>query len=293
MKEILVSVVLGSYNRRAFLETTLESVRANGQDFSYEIIVVDGGSTDGSLDYLKRQKDVVTIIQHNHGEFRGKRIERRSWGYFMNLGFKAARGKYILMISDDCLLIPGAIANGVGQFEQMLLEGQKVGAIAFYWRNWPEQKDYWVGLTLGDKMFVNHGLYLRSALEEVGWIDEQTYQFYHADGDVCLKLWQAGYSVVDCKSAFVEHCDHVKAGRISSSKDWENYLKKWAGIFYDGNQNNTGGWLYYSYIDQHQSFKRFPLLGRVQILMKRSFTRLRHILEKWKKRVMKYVVIKS
>lgn len=288
MKEILVSVVLGSYNRWAFLETTLESVRANGQDFSYEIIVVDGGSTDGSLDYLKQQKDVITIIQHNHGEFRGKKIERRSWGFFMNLGFKAAHGKYILMISDDCLLIPGAMRNGVEQFEKMLNEGQKIGAIAFYWRNWPEQKDYWVGLTLGDKMFVNHGLYNRSALEEVGWIDEHSYQFYHADGDLCLKLWQAGYSVADCKNAFVEHCDHIKAGRISSSKDWENYLRKWEGIFYDRKQNNAGGWLYYSYIDLHQTFKKFPLISRVQIHLNTVFTYLRHHMERLKKKVKKY-----
>jgi len=66
-----------------------------------------------------------------------------------------------------------------------------------------------VGLTLGMKIFVNHGLFLRSALEEVGGIDEQTYHFYHADRDLCLKLWQAGFSVLDCKTAFVEHCNHI------------------------------------------------------------------------------------
>ena len=253
-----VSVVLGTYNRRAFLKAALESVRSNRQDFPYEIIVVDGGSTDGSLQYLAKQKDVITIIQHNRGEFHGRQIERRSWGYFMNLGFKAAKGKYILMISDDCLLVPGTLKNGVWQFEELLSEGQKIGAMAFYWRNWPEQKEYWVGLTLGMKMFVNHGLFLRTALEEVGWIDEETYQFYHADGDLCLKLWHTGYSVVDCKTAFVEHYNHIKPNPIPSGKDWEAYLKKWTGIFYDPKKNNDGGWLYQSYIDLHETYHRFP-----------------------------------
>ncbi|MCK4664982.1 MAG: glycosyltransferase [Bacteroidales bacterium] len=44
-----ISVVLGSYNRKPFLEKAIESVRNNNIHLPYEIIVVDGGSTDGSL----------------------------------------------------------------------------------------------------------------------------------------------------------------------------------------------------------------------------------------------------
>src|SRR4051812_14880248 len=99
------------------------------------MIVVDGGSTDGTLPWLIQQKDVISIVQHNRGEFRGRPIERRSWGYFMNLGFKATQGKYVLMLSDDCLLVPGAIDAGVQRFESLLAEGRKVGGVAFYFRN--------------------------------------------------------------------------------------------------------------------------------------------------------------
>lgn len=263
MKTPVVSFVFGSYNRRSFLKKTLESIRDNGLTFPYEIIAVDGGSTDGSLKYLERQKDVITIIQHNRGVFRGRPIERRSWGYFMNLGFRAAQGKYICMISDDCLLIPGSVANGVNLFEQLLFEGKKVGAMAFYWRNWPDQKDYWVGTTLGDKLFVNHGLFKRQALQEVGWIDEDAYSFYHADGDLCLKLWQAGYAVVDCPKAFVEHFTHanVKVRQQNlklQKKDWQTYLNKWTGVFYDPIKKNAGGWQNQSHIDATKTCAGFP-----------------------------------
>ena len=49
--------------------------------------------TDATIRWLARQKDIVSIIQHNRGKWQGKPIERRSWGYFMNQGFKCARGK--------------------------------------------------------------------------------------------------------------------------------------------------------------------------------------------------------
>ena len=78
MSSTEISVVLGSYNRCSFLKAAIESVRNNGITVPYEIIVVDGGSTDGSFRWLSRQKDIITIIQHNRGTFRGKPIRRRS-----------------------------------------------------------------------------------------------------------------------------------------------------------------------------------------------------------------------
>lgn len=233
-----VSVVLGSYNRHPFLEKTIESVRANQIRVPYEIIVVDGGSTDGSLEWLLTQKDVITIIQHNRGEFQGKPIERRSWGYFMNLGFKAAQGTYILMISDDCLLLPEAVNRGLERFENLLAQRRRIGAVALYFRNWPHETEYYVQRTLGGKLFVNHGLYLRTAMEAVGWADEERYIFYKADGDLCLKMWQAGYEVVDCPGAYVEHHAHanpaVRETNVNEVLDHDRkaYIERWTGIYY-------------------------------------------------------------
>jgi len=281
-----ISIVLGAYNRRRFLMATIESIRDNGITVPYEIIVVDGGSTDGSTAWLARQKDVITIIQHNRGAFRGKSLPRRSWGYFMNLGFKAAQGKYLLMISDDCLLVPGAVMNGCRQFEELLSAGQPVGALAFYWRNWPEQQDYWVGLTLGDKMFVNHGLYLRAALEQVGWIDEERYRFYHADGDLCLKLWQQGYTVCECPTSFVEHFTHAnhkvrQSNREVQAQDFQTYLEHWSGIFYDPERHNIGDWLHCEYADPHHTALKFPRIERLKLYW---HTRLRALARACRKR---------
>jgi len=71
-----------------------------------------------------------------------------------------------LTIPQGGFSMPGACAGPA--------RGKRIGAVAFYWRTWPEQKDYWVGLTLGGRMFVNHGPYLRSALEAVGYAAAET-----------------------------------------------------------------------------------------------------------------------
>jgi len=233
----VLSVVIGSYNRRKLLEKAINSVRNNQINVVYEIIVIDGGSNDGSLEWLIQQKDLITIVQHNRGEVQGKTIERRSWGYFMNLGFKSAQGKYILMISDDCLLLPNAVNLGLEKFEEMEQEGRNIGGVAFYFRNWPEEKTYYVQKSLGGKLAINHGIYLKSALENVGWVEEDQYIFYKADSDVCLKMWLAGYEIIDCPGAFVEHYyDPKEAVRQSNNEvkisDHEVYLKRWDSIYY-------------------------------------------------------------
>ena len=230
-----VSIVIGSYNRLPFLKGTIETLRTDVADIPHEIIVVDGGSTDGTIDWLTRQKDIISIIQHNRGEWQGKTIERQSWGYFMNLGFKIARGKFICMLSDDCLVIPGAFKNGIDFFEAELKVGKKVGALAFYWRNWPEQEKYWVGHTWGDKLFVNHGLYLREAMTSVGFADEDNYSFYHADGDLCMRIDEAGYKTVAAPNSYIEHYSDanaaVRATNNSKQKvDWATYQKRWAKL---------------------------------------------------------------
>jgi GT2 family glycosyltransferase len=258
-----VSVVLGSYNRRRFLEATIESIRNNGISVPYEIIVVDGGSTDGSLAYLVRQKDVVTIVQHNRGEWRGQPVERRSWGSFMNLAFKCARGKFICMISDDSLLVPGSVMAGITKYEEMHTEGQKVGAVAFYWREWPDDSKYYVGLIAGDTLFVNHGLFLREAVGEVGWIEEAAYNFYHADGDLCLKLWSAGYKIIDCPQAFVEHFRHASTGirkrnREIAQMDWQTFIDRWHQYLGKSVEEMHGSAKFLEYDDPYRTVDQFP-----------------------------------
>jgi GT2 family glycosyltransferase len=107
-------------------------------------------------------------------------------------------------------------------------------------------------------MYVNHGMYLKSALDVVGYIDEENYFFYNADGDLCLKLWQQGYQVLDSPDSYVEHYPHAninvrKTNYIKFNQDLKNYLNKWQGIYYDPVGNNLGKIIEKMYNDPYQT----------------------------------------
>lgn len=258
-----VSVVLGTYNRLSFLKATIASVRASRIEVPYEIIVVDGGSTDGTIDWLTEQRDIIAIVQHNRETSKGQARRKRSWGYFMNLGFKCAEGRYVCLISDDSVVHPDTLANGVRHFERKLAEGRRIGAVAFYWRSWPEEQKYRICLTLGSKMMVNHGLFLREVVEKVGWIDDARYGFYCADGDLSLKIWEAGYEIDASEDALLEHYERAdpairqqNLGGLDS--DWKSYLERWTKVFYDPANPDIGVWIHLDGVAVRDSDHLFP-----------------------------------
>jgi glycosyltransferase involved in cell wall biosynthesis len=258
-----VSIVLGTYNRLAFLKATIASVRSSQIDFPYEIIVVDGGSKDGTLEWLVQQRDIISIVQYNREMVEGRPRRKRSWGYFMNLGFKCAEGRYICLISDDSVIHPDTLANGVRRFDREVANGRRLGALAFYWRSWPEEKKYRVSSTLGNNAMVNHGLFLREAVEQVGWIDDKRYDFYCADGDLALKIWHAGYEIVACDEALLEHFERVdpyirKQNLTGLNTDWTSYVDRWKGIYYDPAQPSIGEWTYLEGVPVRNADHLFP-----------------------------------
>lgn len=264
-----LSVVLGTYNRKSFLKLAIESIRKEllSVSFPHEIIVVDGGSTDGTLHWLEKQKDIITIVQHNRGSWHGKEIERRSWGYFINLSFRTAQGKYICMLSDDCLVVPGSILNGYNELEEQLKINKKIGGAAFYWRDWPEKETYFIFNTKNKNVLINHGIFLKKVLEEVGYIDEDGYFFYHADSDLCMKIWEKGYRIIESPYSFIEHYAHAnvfvrKTNSQKQQEDWKTFYSRWKNNLDLSPEITTDIWMITEkkYDDPNKTIDQFKLL---------------------------------
>jgi glycosyltransferase involved in cell wall biosynthesis len=96
----LFSVVIPTYNRAALLQKALQSVLAQDcQDF--EIIVIDDGSTDATLQVLQSFGDKLRLFrQGNQGP-----------GAARNLGAKYSRGEYIAFLDSDDLWFPWTLAT--------------------------------------------------------------------------------------------------------------------------------------------------------------------------------------
>ena len=136
-----------------------------------------------------------------------------------------------------------------------------------------------VGQAQGNKIYVNHGLYLKKAVKEVGYIDEENYFFYQADTDLALKIWQKGYLIIESPNSYIEHFFHAnlnvrRTNEKRKNRDWNNYLKKWDGVFYNEDGNYKSSWIEKEYNDESLTAKKFPNLSLEAIFnIKKSTTK--------------------
>jgi len=97
----LVSVVVPTHDRKEFLEDSVESVLQQTYP-ELELIVVDGGSTDGTLEFLGSIADErLRVVAHDHP---------LGLGAARNAGLEASSGEYVVFLDDDDRLLEGAIA---------------------------------------------------------------------------------------------------------------------------------------------------------------------------------------
>jgi glycosyltransferase involved in cell wall biosynthesis len=104
-KKRQVSVIIPTFNRAAMLKEAVDSVLA--QDFrDFELIVVDDGSTDHTLEILNAyQEDITLLHQRNQGVSRAR-----------NAGIKAASGSLVAFLDSDDLWLPQKLARQVDFF---------------------------------------------------------------------------------------------------------------------------------------------------------------------------------
>ncbi len=89
------SIIIPVYNGQSHIRETIDSVIKHSQHQNKEILVINDGSTDETLEILQRYKsEITTISQANGGEASA-----------VNLGINTAKGKYVLVVSADDPLI--------------------------------------------------------------------------------------------------------------------------------------------------------------------------------------------
>jgi rhamnosyltransferase len=92
---VKVSFVIRTLNEVNSISRVINLINEIKGDFEKEIVVVDSGSTDGTISIASQYKNVVLL-----------KIEPKewSWGYSLNVGIERASGDYIVVISGHCYI---------------------------------------------------------------------------------------------------------------------------------------------------------------------------------------------
>ena len=118
MNSSRISVITPSFNQGAFLERTIDSVLSQGYG-DLEYIIIDGGSTDNSVDIIKRHAKHISywVSEKDRGQ-----------SHALNKGFARATGCYISWLNSDDWYEPDALSVFVECFKENPQAGMIIGA---------------------------------------------------------------------------------------------------------------------------------------------------------------------
>jgi GT2 family glycosyltransferase len=223
----LVSVVLLNWNGQQVVEECLKSLQK--QTYSpLEVIVVDNASTDGSAELVKKGFPEVKLIVNK---------TNLGFGGGNNVGIRASRGKYVMMLNNDTRLDPKCIKELKGSLEK----DQRYGACAS--KILLEYEDDLIdaagivvcpdGLSIGrgrlergnaydeeaEVFFASDCacLYRREMLEDIGLYDEDFFA-YADETDMGWRAQLAGWRCIYNPKAVVHHFHSASSGTYSPFK---------------------------------------------------------------------------
>jgi GT2 family glycosyltransferase len=244
MKGPLVSVIVVNWNGKNYLGDCLQSLQ-NQTFLDFEIIVVDNGSKDGSVEYVESRFPGFARLLRNS--------DNKGFAQGNNQGIRVARGKYLALLNNDAQ----ADRHWLEELVKAAERAKRIGMLAskIYLQGREKVIDnvghliYRDGLNRGrGRLEVDHGqfdkkeevlfpsgcaaFYRREMLEEVGLFDEDFFA-YGDDTDLGLKGRLAGWKCVYVPGAVVHHRYSQSSGSYSPMKAF--YVERnrvWIAIKY-------------------------------------------------------------
>lgn len=235
------AIVILSYNTLEETRNCIESIRKNCDKDTYELVVVDNASTDGSVEWLKAQSDIkLRCNEENAGFPKG-----------CNQGIALAEPESdIWLLNSDTLVPP----NALFWLQMGLYESAKVGAagsVSNYAPNYQNIQD----VTVTDKTYLDYAqnhvvsvvnpyekktwlvgfslLLKREVLNEIGLLDEIFSPGNFEDTDIGFRLAKAGWQQLLCKNSFVFHHGSSSFGKKKNAfinlleTNRNKFIEKW------------------------------------------------------------------
>lgn len=227
----LTSIIILTYNQLDYTKLCIESIRKYTEKGTYEIIVVDNHSTDDTVNWLKRQKDIKTIFNN----------ENKGFPAGCNQGIAISTGSEILLLNNDTIVTTKWLTS----LKTALYSDEKVGAVGPVSTNCANQqaisvdyKDICELPAFAQKYNVLNSekweekiklvgfcmIIKRSVVDLIGFLDERFTPGNFEDDDYCFRIIQAGYRLLLCNDTFIHHFGSISFNQ--KSKEYQELLRK-------------------------------------------------------------------
>jgi GT2 family glycosyltransferase len=226
---VKLSICIPTYNARDWIEQCLESIYTHAASCDFEIIAIDDRSTDETVAIVRSRFPDVTVLTNPANVGFSKTV---------NVGLRAARGEYLLVLNNDTWIHPGALDALVGYLDRhqdVGIVGPKVvcgdgslqqqcrrriptplGALLYFTKlshrfaknarfarylmtSHDERETFDVDAVSGACMLIR-----RQAMDQIGLFDEQFF-LYGEDMDFCWRTKLAGWKVVYHPDSVITH----------------------------------------------------------------------------------------
>lgn len=216
-----LSIIIVSYKNLSVLKDCLDSIKEkNDIGDRLQTIVVEQSPTDEIYDYLIKNYEWVDTV----------RAENKGFGAGNNKGVKLAKGRYLLLLNPDTILVD-PVANfavnifesdsNIGLFGVQLLDADRKRASSFeyiipysFFNKLKYKIYHWANVFDEKKMYIQGAdIFIRKALfTEIGGFDEEIFM-YCEESDICSYVKEKGYAIKYYKEKKIIHLQ----GACSSS----------------------------------------------------------------------------
>jgi GT2 family glycosyltransferase/glycosyltransferase involved in cell wall biosynthesis len=224
------SIVVVTFDNLVFNRLCLESVLGSIAHGGCELIVVDNGSTDGTIEYLEelaRRNSTVRLILNG---------QNRGFASACNQGLSAAGGEVLVLLNNDTIVhgdwldrlssrledpavgLVGPVTNRCGNEAQVRVGYDTYGEFVEFSRAWVQSRE---GQDEELPMLTMFCVALRRDVHErVGELDERYELGLFEDEDYCVRVKRAGYRIICAQDTFVHHFGQASIGKLAASEEY-------------------------------------------------------------------------